>query len=291
MVHTLALYRDVAARDKSVSIPEEARFNVAEARNPWKSSEPFTSDELAAVRRAGIARRALVDFESVSFSRDLVPATSLHLQSNKLGSMGLYSRAPRTYYTWVDEVPAQYSFEVTAGIIYTNRGSTRLDIYPAAETEGKSVAHVEVEPLRMPRQVELSTNLAGLQRIEILAGGGAKVTWQLEVPMTIESSFERPGGLHGRWSLYFYVPRGTKVVGGFAEGVGGLRNGSGIQVHEFDGKPGYFSVPVADGEDGRLWKFEHCAGDKMLMTVPPFLARSSAELLLPREVVQRDGQR
>jgi len=109
--------------------------------------------------------------------------------------------------------------------------------------------------------------------------------------MTIESSVESPGHLHGRWTLYFYVPRGTKTIGGFSEGPGVLRTASGAVALKFEEKPGYFNVPVPEGEDGKLWKFEQCAGDKTLMTVPPFLARSAGELLLPREVVERDSQR
>jgi hypothetical protein len=48
-------------------------------------------------------------------------------------------------------------------------------------------------------------------------------------------------------------------------------------------------VPVKPGEDGRLWKFHQCAGQRLLMTVPPYLARSGKELLLPAEVVEKDA--
>lgn len=291
MVHAYALYRDVDNRDKSVVVPSEARFSVPEGKNPWKTSEPFTAAELAAMRREGIANRKLLDFALVSYSDELVPAAPLKLSTAKLGSMGIYSRAPRTYYTWVEKPPATYALNVAAGLVYANRGVTKLDLYPAAEAESKSVAHVEVPPTRQPEPVELATTFAGLHRVEILAGGGANTTWSDGVPMTIESSFERPGGFHGRWTLYFYVPRGTKTVGGFSETVGTLKNASGVVVQTFDNKPGYFSIPVAAGEDGRLWKFEQCAGDKMLMTVPPYLARSVEELLLPREVVEKDAGR
>ena len=289
MVHSLALYRDVRGRDKSISLPDEARFNVPEGQNPWKSSAPFTVEELAEIRASGIVNRPLLDFTPVSFSDDLAPAGPLKLASDKLGSTGGYSRSPRTYYTWVEQPPVSLKLQVTAGLIYTNRGATKVDLYPLLEPEGKSVVQAEIPPTREARTVELSSNFQGLHRLEILAGGGAQATWEEGVPMTIESSFERPGHFHTRWSLYFYVPRGTKTVGGFGEGLGTMQNGSGATVHTFDGKPGYFSVPVGEGEDGRLWKFSHSAGDKMLMTVPPYLARSAQELLLPREVVERDA--
>jgi hypothetical protein len=289
LVHALALYRDVDNRDKSVTIPDEARFNVAEGKNPWKSSAPFTREEFDNFRREGIAHRKLLDFTPASFSAELIPAAPLKLSSDKPGTMGIYSRAPRTYFTWVEKAPATLPLTVTAGLVYTNRGPTKLDLYPLAEAEGKAVAQAEIPPTRTPEAVALQTMFTGLHRLEILAGGGANTTWTEGLPMTIESSFERPGEFHGRWTLYFYVPRGTKTVGGFSEGEGKLRSADGTLTHTFDGKPGFFSIPVPPDQAGRLWKFEACAGDKMLMTVPPYLARSAEELLLPREVVERDS--
>ena len=94
-----------------------------------------------------------------------------------------------------------------------------------------------------------------------------------------------------RWSLYFYVPRGTKTVGLFANGAGTLQDASGSTVCKFDGrKPGFHSIPVPKGKSGGLWKFHQCTGKRILLTVPPFLARNGNELLLPKQVVDRDSQ-
>jgi len=40
-----------------------------------------------------------------------------------------------------------------------------------------------------------------------------------------------------------------------------------------------------------LWKFVQNIGQRLMMTVPPYLARSAAERLLPREVVNADAAR
>ena len=289
MVHALALYRDVDARDKSVNIPSEARFNVAEGKNPWKSNAPFTSAELDTLRRDGVANRKLLDFTPVSFSSELVPAARLKLAADRPGSMGIYSRSPRRYFTWLEQSPATVAVSVTAGTVYANRGAARVELFPAAEAEGKSVAHAEVPPTRSAQPVELKSTFNGLHRLEISGGGGAQTTWADGLPFTVESSYERPGNFHGRWTLCFYVPKGTRSVGGFSEGVGMLRDASGRVAHKFEAKPGFFNVPVPPGEDGKLWRFEQCSGDRMLMTVPPYLARSAEELLLPKEVVDRDA--
>jgi hypothetical protein len=88
------------------------------------------------------------------------------------------------------------------------------------------------------------------------------------------------------WTLYFYVPRGTTVISGFADGAGELQNPDGTTAHTFGDAPRAFSVPVPAGSDGTLWKFYHGNGRRLLMTVPPYMARTSQELLLPREVVE-----
>ena len=97
----------------------------------------------------------------------------------------------------------------------------------------------------------------------------------------------------GPWTLYCYVPKGTKVVGGWSqEGrAGTLHDADGTVRYDFSKvENGWFSVPVPPGQDGKLWKFEQNQRMRQLMTIPPYLALSSQELLLPREVVDRDGR-
>ena len=292
MVHTKGLYRDLPAHDRGVTVPKEARWDAPEKTNPWKAGRPPTRADFERMTAAGIEARKLLDFAPVAYSSDLVPAAPLKLPDAKPGGVGLYSRGPRTYLTWVGKEPAAVELRAKAGIVYDSRGPARLDLVPLAEPEGKSVAHAEVAPDKAEHPVSLRTTFAGLHRVEVTdAGAGTAVTWTDGLPMTVVSSPDVPAEFHGRWSLYFYVPRGTKVVGGFASGPGTLLDGTGKKVHEFDGKPGYFRVPVAAGQDGKVWMFANSAGRRLLMTVPPCLARSPRELLLPAEVVRADAAR
>lgn len=81
------------------------------------------------------------------------------------------------------------------------------------------------------------------------------------------------------------------AVGLFAAGGGTLRDGAGNTVFTFDARrPGYHSIPVPKAQAGTLWKFHQCTGRRLLLTVPPFLARTATELLLPRNVVARDSR-
>jgi hypothetical protein len=69
-----------------------------------------------------------------------------------------------------------------------------------------------------------------------------------------------------------------------------MLDADGNVVHQFifSERTSYFCVPVPPGQDGRLWKFEKGGGRRLLMTVPPYLARCAEEMLVPREVVEAD---
>ena len=290
MVHTLALYRNLPIVDQQVRVPAEAVWNVPEDKNPWKSSQLFTSEEIEAFVSEGITRNHLLEFETVSFSDDLVPAVPLQLPEVKPGTFGLYFRSDANLLTWAEAAPRGYSFQVKAGLIYGRLGNARLALYPRDELKGLAVADVAIEPNKQPHAVTLRTTVRGLQRLHLSDGGDAtEIDWPMGAPLTIRSDPSQPATLHGRWTLYFYVPRGTQVIGGFSDGIGHLLGPNGRAVHSFSGVPEYFNVPVPAGQDGKLWCFHHGKGRRLLMTVPPYLARSGQELLLPREVVTRDA--
>ena len=81
-------------------------------------------------------------------------------------------------------------------------------------------------------------------------------------------------------------------MGGYRSAQGTVLDGSGkavLKLTDVD-NPGFWSVPVAPGQDGKVWTLSSVTGTVKLMTVPPYIARSAAELLLPREVVEADSK-
>ena len=80
MVHTVAMFRDVPHRDKSIHLPEKVTWQALVGKNLWKEDLPFTRAEVDELLAAGIARRKLLDFTPVAFSRNLVPAARLKLK-------------------------------------------------------------------------------------------------------------------------------------------------------------------------------------------------------------------
>lgn len=290
MIHTLGLWRDLDGRDPQVSFPAGVAWDIPEPQNPWKSSVLYGSSEIQTFIAQGVANNPLLPFTAKAFSRDLIPATPLHLTSGAAGKFTMM-RGTQDFYTWVG-APATISLQAAAGQIYTNRGDAVFSLFPAAETQGASVDLQSTAPDKVTRTISLTTSFTGLHRINARdANGGTVVNWTAGTPMTVESSPSVPITFTGgRWTMYFYVPKGTQTVGGYRTGEGQLLNASGQVALTMTGlNPEYWSVAVPAGQDGKLWCLSNVSGKVMPMTVPPYLARSAQELLLPREVIQADS--
>ena len=88
------------------------------------------------------------------------------------------------------------------GLIYTNLGPAKLELFPLAEPELKSVAHFEIAPDKAEHALEFHTNLPGLHRLEVSDGTqGTLINWAPGLSMTIVSSQEQPAKLYGPWHL------------------------------------------------------------------------------------------
>ncbi len=292
MVHAKGIYRTYAERDKRVSIPEEARWNRPEAKNPWKNGQPWTRAELGGFVSRGVAANPVITFQPAAYSRDLVPAGPLSLPDLPPLEAAARGRGLRTFYTWVKRAPAAIALQVTGGLIahYRDRGPAKLTLYAVTDGDEQKVAYAEVAPDGVQRAVTLRSAHPGLHKLTVSDGMDCtEVLWPAGTPCTVESSLESVPRQSGRTSAYFYVPRGTKVVGGYAEAGGGAMFGpDGRKVLNLP-RGEYFEVPVGQGRDGRLWSVRASPGAVRLMTVPPYLAPGPNALLLPRDVVRADA--
>lgn len=304
LVHTKGLYRDLPARDKSVTVPEQAKWNMPEGKNPWKSSKPFATDELAIYLSEGIARNPLTElnFTPIAFSEDLVPATPLKLpQVATRGTLGA-ARGKQTFFTYVEHGPATVSLKITGGLIahYRDRGNVKVDVWKvggasvAGEKETIAAQDRSTPPDGNEHTVKIALKEPGLYRIQTDDGmDKTRVVWDCDLPMTVQSSADEPmNRFYGDpWLLYFYVPKGTTVVGFFGGETGEICDPAGKPLMSLKGQAtNYYSVPVPQGQDGKLWSIRNSRGSIRLLTVPPCLARNVSELLLPADVVERDGR-
>lgn len=249
--------------------------------------------------REGIARYDLTEmgFRPIAFSEDLVPSAPLHPPDADPGNFGRGApRGRQQYYTWLND-PGDLPLTVTGGftISYPHlAGNVRVSLFADAARRDDPVDMTDaIPPDREPRVIVLSSPHAGLHRLDIApAANSAMVEMPDGMPRTMSAGRDPGNRLMSLWSLVFYVPRGTQIVGGYSERARGqVLDGEGTVVYDFSGReaPAFFKIPVPPGQDGQFWKFNRTSGRQMLLTVPPYLARTPAELLIPREVVDADA--
>ncbi len=279
MVHALAQMRDMPDRDSAVHLPDNL--------NP---GTPYTEAQTLAFLQQGIAKNKLLDFTPVAFSQNLVSAAPLNLPNQPTGDAGLFSRGDRTWFTWT-QANQPLPISGKAGLVYGNLGPAQIELFPSGDAKGEASSSYTLVPDQQNRELGLTSPYSGLARLKIQDNyDGTLLTWPEGLPMTVWSDPEHPVEMFGRWTMYFYVPRGTKVIGGYSTADGELLNPSGTVALSFENNPAFFKVPVPAGMDGQVWKLNSCQGSRLLMTVPPCLARSPSELLLPAEVVSRDSR-
>ncbi len=294
MVHSYGLWARILSQ-RDAHTPE----------HPLKSEEPFSDAELARILTAGIEKNQPTEpgFTGQEFSKELVPAASrLALPKVPLGEFPAQAQDRQRYFVWM---PQNGTLELRLAVkkVWALR-KPKLELFSPLEVSLEPVQVVaDYQPDDVERTVTVKTPHQGLHRIETYDGGDhTRITWPAGLPVTVESGIDTPdvtSQFRGPWTLYFYVPKGTKLVGGWASRVanwaprisGRLIAPDGREMLDFAKlEDGFFKVEVPEGTDGSVWKFEGNHGQRLLMTVPPYLARSSEELLLPREVVEADAR-
>jgi len=300
--HAYRMRKTMMVHAKPITMHLARRSHLVQpATETIEIDTPFESAELQQILTDGVANTKLVDvgFKPVAFSRDLVPSTPLHFPEVQRGAFN--NAAPQgtqNFLTWLD-APGAVKLKVSGGHIvhYRNIASNvQTRLYAEGNPEvGEEVAFDEsVAPDGVVNDLSLKSPFEGLHQIKVWPPSNrALLENDPSIPLTMESSVDASNKLSSVWSLYFYVPKGTEIVGGFASTRSGkLLDGDDKPVLTFSEieTPGYFKAKVPAGQDGKLWKFNGVTGQRLLMTVPPYLAPSGQELLLPKEVVAADSK-
>ena len=279
--------------------------SALDRENPLFDDNPYSDQEIAEILANGLQNYTPVDpgFESIVYSNQLVPAAeSLKFPETPQGFFPTESQEQQRYHVYLPADRKELKLRITVQPLWKNR-STKISIYspyevmlhtPVDESEGYSADGKEHE-------ITLRSPFDGLHDIVALDGGDfTQIEWPQGIPITVESDINSPHVTYqfrGNWTLYFYVPKGTDKIGGWAARIaswaprtsGTLVDPDGNSRYDFgEHEEGWFCVDVPDGMDGKLWKFQNNNGQRLLMTVPPYLARSGEELLLPREVIEQD---
>ncbi|MFT5468146.1 MAG: hypothetical protein ACI8UO_003254 [Verrucomicrobiales bacterium] len=270
-----------------------------------RGDEPFSEAEILTLIEDGIRDHDVLAFTPLDFSDDLVPAKeALGLAEVEPLGKTFYggaegattTRGEVHNYTWVEEAPREIRLEVQTGLIYDVRGPATLTLAHRGPVGVEKIDFYTVDTAEVPEdqnwhEVRFTAEKKGLYRItwdERMSG--TRVKWPDDLTRTVLSSEGQDKQVSGRNSWYFYVPKGTKVIGAYAQAsAGGLYDADGQQLLDFkDQATDYVSIEVPEGQDGRLWSARALGGRFRLLNVPPFVAGTAAELLLPKEVIERE---
>jgi len=262
-------------------------FELAQPGPDWPVA-PWSIEQARATIRAGMENNQLNDFEPVGFSFDLVPYQGPASEFEG-GDSILITRGNNPLFLFGDK-PGTFEFEVTGAITYANRGPVRIRLFALENPiPDEVVAEIEIPADRTPHPVQLKSPFRGLHRAEFSDGGGVtRISWppgQSAVLSLSPDMLTRIVSGH-RYSGVFYVPKGTKVIGGFsARNQGKLIAPDGSVVLDLSTRESDspFMVDVPPGADGAVWKIADGRLGLEFLTVPPVIARTSRELLIPQE--------
>lgn len=226
-------------------------------------------------------------FTPVKFSPDLVKPSAF---DGDLRTRTDFVNLSGDHHWFLFMKPGQSDFIFTCqtGIAYPVRVDTKLTFVDSAT--GVAVAESVLVPDKVMRSYKVSLTPGRLYRIDVKDKAGFAIDWEARFPMThVNQELTKHPPFMDSYSAYFYVPKNTPVIGGYWKNAGArIVDPHGTVALTNTGENAYFSHPVPEGMDGKIWKLEQCNNNCYLMTVPPQIARHPGELLLPKEVVKAD---
>lgn len=289
MISSYGVLRSEAWRHKELKAPVD--WNDAGVASP-PANQSAGSAEISELVRQGIARNPLTPFEARAFPGRLGPA---HLRADDKPRLPVDLRGTNNLYVYKAKAEDELTFTVRGGLIYGDRGPVQLRLFSelnALVDEPVSTASAPGD--KQDHVVTLRSPFVGVHRLEIADGSDlTKVSWPAGRPVVMPMSPAERTRTHGKYSLVFFVPADTKSISGYSEqGKGSLQNAAGETVFDFAPlkQAGYFSVPVPNGLAGTWCRLVDAIGVKLFMTVPPYLARSADELLVPEMVLSRPSE-
>lgn len=238
----------------AVHIPSNARWNIPEDRNPWKSSEPVTEQEVLAVLEVANKRYGTPVLEK------------------KLPEVSLASTATAGNSVPVRFIAGDYRVTADAGEPIAITFHTRImnigvgPAYQVFSPSGKIIRHGRVE-VTGPYELAWQAEEAGTYRILMEAHyNAARYVTANRVRFEARNRYEVSGTVNlvtPRGTLYFWVPAGEEPLPITVAGQGGesvrawLIGPDGKVLEEKDQitghEPHVFMIPAEARTQGAAW--------------------------------------
>ncbi len=263
-------------------------FNLNQFNQPssWVDG-PFNDDEIAALLADGLTNNPPLGFELVDYGLDLVPVGIALADPTAPRRDIVALHGPNVWYFWSDT--GSIDIDVRAGIYYDVADAViTVEDADGVETDRRTVASDEA----WYTLADLTTGDPGLHVLRIEDWrGGVDVEWTAGVPFSKVVSNQDPPEFKGFWRMYFYVPQGTTEFSLYSsEDNGEILYPDGSVAVAATPRRDHLTVAVPEEFQGQVWQFNGGRnGDFRLLTIPPQVARSPDELLLPRTVAIADN--
>jgi len=274
------------ARDSSM----QKTLGYWETPEEWKDERPFEAAEIAGWIDNAATTYKRFEFSPVSYSGNLVPADSLNLGRANPGGIGLHTQTQHEYRVWTDKVEP-ITFKAKHGIVEGYR-SFLPDAVVELLSDKDAIVGTVLDSVEIPkdwteRDYSLQTPFDGLHTLRIVRTGCG--SWLLpddDFRFVREASVEKPFNMVTAGMWYIYVPPDVEVLGGYIRGELTVFDSAGNEMHKHDGAD-FFAFPIPPSDRGKALKIRVNWGDEFqLMTVPPYLAQSPQQMLVPEELLK-----
>jgi len=255
---------------------------------PWLVETLVTSEETAQWFREGLEYFQPTPVKEMKFSNDLVPVAFTN--QKPVVSLQSYQRAMT--YALCSRAGEPLEAEFTTGVIawYRDRAAARWwlrdggsNVVASGTLPQDGAAHKLVMPV--PR--------AGTYFFE---GNDSGAGWKFKVePGRAATLLNRRGGrvisLGQMQAMCFYVPKGTQQLQYFwSGGPHSVLGPDGKIIAKVTQDDEVVTIPVPTGADGQVWSLSPRAHSQLwFFNAPNVIAAAPDALLLPRELVQKDG--
>lgn len=270
-----------------------SRQDIASLIDSFRDEAPLSREVVRGWMAEGIARHQIHDFEPVAFSRRLQPyqpaSVALEEEDADYGLV-IRQRGTGSLYLYSERAESTFRFRVSGGHLYGNRGPVKLALYADAH----ALVDVPIWTRDIPEdktihEIQIETPYTGLHRLDISDGDDrTEISWPVGQYAVFPVSMQEQAAVTNAEPFVFYLPEGARTVSGYSSStLGRIWSEAGEVMYEFSATegPGYFSVAVPEIAGGQIWKISGFRNreQKLLLTVPPFIARSASELLVPQE--------
>ncbi len=305
--HSHAAYVLLDANDGLVKIPDGATRNVRESLNPWKSSEPYTQEEILGFLGA---EDDLILPDHLNLSSPVVYLDELSTASFKgnyydLFNRGHYFQGDKSYLIYLKK-GQELQFKYLFGYIkhYRELGfSPRISISKLNDRKELIADYRDLKKDGLFYEFDESISEEGLYLIDVFSLGGGVLEFKndlnvSEVSEDLVIKLEKEDvklsldafGDHGAYR-YFYVPAGVSEFTFYSgSGRGKILNPSGQVVldlqenSDVSQKDSYHKIFVDPEEAGEVWRVQKAQKPFRIYGVNPFLATHPNRLIIQSDV-------